>query len=399
MTFGNPMWLWGLGGIAIPLAIHLLSRKEGKVIRIGSLRHLSESTTQQFKSLRLNEVLLLLFRCALLALFVLLLAEPKIDSPGKEKWLLIEPGLLDNPQATALADSLYQKGYERKMFAPGFPAAPPPTQVFASYNTLLYQLAQQPVADAIVIASSQFDHFTGEQTARPTFVKWITIEPPPHSFVASARRVAPDTVELRNGFTDAKQTTFVTSSVFIPSSQGKLPPPDSLIIQPLDTVRISLVTDDGFSYEKKIIEAALKTLQRMGKVVIVLTESVDSTSDWLFWLSQKELPATEQRVLCFQSFPSSPLLRQIGSARWALTQRLTQELAVQQRLGVELGQLLLSDYTTVVDNRVMPEKMTWSDGDETDVNMSRQASIQEWLMLAFCLTLLGERLISLRKKL
>ena len=40
---------------AVPVAIHLLSRKEGKVIKVGSLRHLRETTTRQFRSLKPNE--------------------------------------------------------------------------------------------------------------------------------------------------------------------------------------------------------------------------------------------------------------------------------------------------------------------------------------------------------
>ncbi|NBP69377.1 MAG: hypothetical protein EBU52_11590, partial [Cytophagia bacterium] len=49
ITFSNPAMLWSLLGISIPIAIHLLSRKEGKVIPLGSIRYLEESPSQQFK--------------------------------------------------------------------------------------------------------------------------------------------------------------------------------------------------------------------------------------------------------------------------------------------------------------------------------------------------------------
>ncbi|MEJ0032271.1 MAG: BatA domain-containing protein [Bacteroidota bacterium] len=74
MTFVNPSYLWALASLAIPIAIHLLSRKEGKVIRVGSLRHVEESNTSQFKSIRLNEILLLLLRCLMISLVVLFMS-------------------------------------------------------------------------------------------------------------------------------------------------------------------------------------------------------------------------------------------------------------------------------------------------------------------------------------
>jgi len=73
MQFKQPILLWALAGLIVPLAIHLLSRKEGQVIRLGSLRHLRETSTQQFRGIKLNEILLLALRSLLVILFVLLI--------------------------------------------------------------------------------------------------------------------------------------------------------------------------------------------------------------------------------------------------------------------------------------------------------------------------------------
>ncbi|MBP9924506.1 MAG: BatA domain-containing protein, partial [Cyclobacteriaceae bacterium] len=74
IQFAQPIFLWALTALAIPIGIHLLSRKEGKVVKMGSLRHLRETSTQQFKGIKLNELLLLALRCLLIILFVGLLA-------------------------------------------------------------------------------------------------------------------------------------------------------------------------------------------------------------------------------------------------------------------------------------------------------------------------------------
>ena len=106
MTFANPSFLWALAGLAVPIAIHLLSRKEGRVIRVGSLRHVEESNTSQFKSIRLNEILLLLLRMLLVILLALFLSGAQCSGPGSKnvKWVVAEQG--------ANVDSLVTKGYE-----------------------------------------------------------------------------------------------------------------------------------------------------------------------------------------------------------------------------------------------------------------------------------------------
>jgi hypothetical protein len=74
IQFAQPIFLWALTALAVPIGIHLLSRKEGKVVKMGSLRHLRETSTKQFKGIKLNELLLLALRCLLIILFVSLLA-------------------------------------------------------------------------------------------------------------------------------------------------------------------------------------------------------------------------------------------------------------------------------------------------------------------------------------
>src|SRR5258706_563824 len=93
MTFANPIFLWSLLGLSIPITIHLLSRKEGKIIRIGSIRHIQETSTQQFKGVKLNEILLLILRCAMIIVFSLLLSGLQCTGIQKEKWVVVERSL------------------------------------------------------------------------------------------------------------------------------------------------------------------------------------------------------------------------------------------------------------------------------------------------------------------
>src|SRR6185369_2790004 len=121
MMLANPIFLWSLLGLSIPIGIHLLSRKEGKIIRIGSLRHIQETSTQQFKGIRLNEVLLLALRCIMIILFSLLLSGLQCTNEGKEKWVIVERGLENIPSIKIILDSLKKDGYEQHQLAEGFP--------------------------------------------------------------------------------------------------------------------------------------------------------------------------------------------------------------------------------------------------------------------------------------
>ena len=78
MFFLNPSFLWALLGLSVPVAIHLWSKKEGKTIKVGSLKFLQESDSQKSSSIKLNEFWLLLLRMLLITILVFILAAPRL---------------------------------------------------------------------------------------------------------------------------------------------------------------------------------------------------------------------------------------------------------------------------------------------------------------------------------
>lgn len=75
MNWFNPIALWGLTALAIPILIHLWSKNKTKKIAFGSIRFLRESSTLQSKKIRFSEIPLLLVRLLILVLVVLLMAK------------------------------------------------------------------------------------------------------------------------------------------------------------------------------------------------------------------------------------------------------------------------------------------------------------------------------------
>src|ERR1041385_919302 len=197
MTFAHPAFLWAFAGLTIPLAIHLLSRKEGKVIRVGSLRHVEESNTSQFKSIRLNEVLLLLLRCLLITMIVLLIGGAQCNGPSLKntKWVVAERGIN--------VDSLVAQGYEYHEM---------PEENYWAYVEYLDKLPHE----IIVISNSYIKKFNGKRIAVSDNIKWITTEPASKEYEALAWSVG-DSVFVRTAKSNEMITAYSTR-VGVPDS-------------------------------------------------------------------------------------------------------------------------------------------------------------------------------------
>ena len=65
--FVSPLWLWALGGVAIPLAIYLWRRQTPRIERWAAMQFLRSALEHNARRLRMEPLLLLLVRCGLLA--------------------------------------------------------------------------------------------------------------------------------------------------------------------------------------------------------------------------------------------------------------------------------------------------------------------------------------------
>ena len=70
--------LLGLAAAAIPALLHLFERRLPPEVEFPPLRYLSEAERQSARRLKLQHLLLLLFRTALIALIVLAAARPVV---------------------------------------------------------------------------------------------------------------------------------------------------------------------------------------------------------------------------------------------------------------------------------------------------------------------------------
>ncbi|MCI0746160.1 MAG: BatA domain-containing protein [Verrucomicrobia subdivision 3 bacterium] len=80
MNFLSPAFLIGLPLVAVPLVIHLLSRRQQKKISWGAMRFLMQAVTRKRRLWRLTDILLLLLRTAAFLFFIFALARPLLPA-------------------------------------------------------------------------------------------------------------------------------------------------------------------------------------------------------------------------------------------------------------------------------------------------------------------------------
>jgi hypothetical protein len=401
MTFANPIALAALAGILIPLAIHLLSRKEGKVIRIGSLRHLEETSTRQFKSIKLNEILLLVLRSLLIVWLAGWLSGAQFSGSDThtQKWLLVEPGLEHEPMLSRLTDSLTAKGFEIRTWTEGFPplrdsVRTPPQDYWA----LVEALADKPLSEAVIFSTNRAQAFNGRRVALPEHVRWISASLPDNTFVLARIRTNSDSAWIRTGISTAYGTSFETR---------KLPAREITdTLTTADTIHIALSIDNKYAYDGRIIQAALRTLQQTmpERIDVELPEgpSLTGTPDWVIWLRDEPLPTTTTQSLVLDTRTPGRLLQQKEPGKWIINRRLLPDVAVRENLTLSLANLLTPHHTlwtqaATHDRRAADDRQViHQDTTTAQAAVSTEADPTLWILLTI-ITLLAERFVAYRR--
>lgn len=418
MQFLNPIWLWGLTGLLIPIGIHLLSRKEGRTIKIGSVRHLEDSTTRQFKSIRLNEYLLLALRCLLITLLVFLLSDFVFNGIDEnKKWLLIEKGLEHDDKLAVLIDTLQKRGFEIRSLAEGFPNMGDSvnSKEKTDYWLLVQDLQTKGVDQAVVLSYSYVKGFKGRRVPLSENIQWISRNPEANEFTLSTIQISEDSVAVKVGETNANQTSFREIRSGMSAQQNTFASSLESIPQP-DTISIAIVYDPTFTYDKDIITAAFAAIDKSIISVVTMKDyltsefSVNNKSDWIIWLSEKAADGLIGNVIHYQhtSIDENLFEPGVNSTRdnfWILTKRLNEEIALRENLSVQLALILTQNdkherRVNDFDRRMLSELLLWSERPSAATTYKATmstASSEKIMAIIFLIVLLLERWLSFKR--
>jgi len=272
----QPIWLFALAGLSVPVIIHLWNQRPGKTLRVGSIAMVTDNAVSHKKNIRLTEILLLLLRCLLLSCVVVALAGPfwkyarTNDSKG---WVLMSRQQLaaTYQHFKPVVDSLLAAGLELHYFEEGFAkeniekaiAAPPDT--FAT-KQISYRATASLLNEAVpaklplyIFTDNYLRNFAGNRTAVSLNLHWFTYTPD-----TTANKPVTDTTGLR-----------IT------------------------------VFSGAHNNDARYLKASLDAIQQFSKKNIVTqmvtaATNVPAMQDWLFWLSDEPVPAAATARNVFQ---------------------------------------------------------------------------------------------------
>ena len=409
MTFAQPNFLWALAGIVIPVAIHLLSRKEGKVIKVGSLRHMVETNTSRFKSLRLNEIWLLITRCMMIAWLALFLSGASCSSSvtrSTTRWLVIESGIEKEIAMKSFIDSLSASGFDLRYLAEGFPSDPPSDLLEApDYWRLAEDLGSKANHDIVVVSYNRVNGFKLTRPGLPGNVRWIPLNPTDKDFVVQATRMSNDLVAVRTGRSAAKGTALTTREV-VPRNkkwirmQGYA---DSVMIDPRDTISVAIMSDEAHENDVRVLRASIKALEVIPQVLV---EETDSEADWVFWFrdDNPSEPLSANTVLLKPGEQHDWFVQQSSSV-WHLTRELTANDALKDHFTIALAGLFAgtteTEHLQANDVSALPEPMTWSSIQRlaSSVEQNTSRNLSAIIVALFMLTWITERTLAMRRNL
>ncbi|WP_177191766.1 BatA domain-containing protein [Parafilimonas terrae] len=322
MSFLNPIWLYAISGIIIPIAIHFWNIKEGKAFPVGSIALLEKSTKKYTRTLRINEWLLLILRCLLIILLAMLLAKPvkQQNFNNRRGWILIDnqnTGDVYNYFKAAI-DSLLNKGFELHQFDEGFERTSLKDALSSkdtvaremSYWKLIKKAGNKLPASfpVYVFTSNRLTNFKGERPQVSIDVKWFGYTPDTVTTqLVKAWRVSNGNIRAMLANSSMAGNMFSYEDVLsdkigneykVSSNNGQSlitynnQPP---VVVDTATLHISIYADK-YKQDASYIKASLDAIKEFTKQNIQATifnsiANLPEKINWLFWLSNDAIPS------------------------------------------------------------------------------------------------------------
>lgn len=373
MTIQQPIYLWALLGLLVPLVIHLWSRKAGKTVKVGSIQWLIASENTRFSSIQFNEVGLYIIRSVLVLLAVLVLLDLSTiqdKNPGKlnKQWILAEETMLSNAIARPQIDSLIKKGNALHLLKAGMPllatdevqkikvraSSAKPTGV--NYWSFLQELDVRPDAPekVIVFARNAQQHFAGKRPELGMKVEWQDL-PLAHKqvFLVDALQLPNDSLQLSIGVSNENGTHLMKEKIKeqtntkikdLPSiivrdhkvSFAEAPEMGIEIRQPKPQT-VQLVYDKEFALDQQYLTAALQAVGEYNgvKVSVSAFRQYRDTlkTNWLMVLTK------EENLVKYARVKTKKMLYQAkNTAQWISLDQVQQNtFFIHQRIDPQLN--------------------------------------------------------------
>lgn len=330
MGFLSPIWFFALAALSIPLVIHLWNVKPGKTLKVGSISLITQASKTSSRSSKLLDILLLILRCLLLALIAAFLGKPvweRISTASKTKgWILIPYGVFHETyeKFQPTIDSLTKAGYEFHFFRPDFSR-----QEIAkmregkrvldrrSKDTLDYWSVVKHLDKKLSSSTPVYiftpnlkKHFKGDKPTVHLKLKWqsYTQVDSVSKWIAAASFTNDGSIKVTDGLSTSQGTTYSSKilrgdgdavhAVHIQNGRTSISlknSTDTPVVVDTTVQRIAIYTDN-YPLDAKYLKAALDAATTFNGIKATIkqyiNQPIQGNQTWLFWLSDKPVPAT-----------------------------------------------------------------------------------------------------------
>ncbi len=326
MTLLHPIFLWSLLLLAIPIAVHLFSKKTPRRIKVGSVRLLLQTESRSVRRVvKFHDPLLFVLRALIVSWLALLVATPEIacnDKASEKSWILIEPTLALEEQPAEFhqtIDSLVKVGYEIRWLESNFPThshATEETHMLDLWSLLAQADKQKRDTLPFFVASTRRE--TSLQGKRPTLsrqIRWIEAQAEETMWIERLAQLSDDSLFVVVGISSPTETRFQHLIVPVPDSAILFPPIE--LVPEGDSIGVALIAsskpqekkwfsqtrteqwcivyDEQFANVLPYLERAVKAIACFAPVKISV--EVKKQTDWehegenqLIWLSKSAPP-------------------------------------------------------------------------------------------------------------
>ncbi len=323
MSVLYPVYLWSLLLLVIPIAVHFLSKKNPKRIKIGSVKFLKQTESRTFRRIQFHDAWLFALRATIFSLLSFLIASPEIACKYKasEKgWILVEPSLSLEAQSADFhkkVDSLLKAGYDMRFLEPDFP-----TTLHAEEKNAVIDVWSL-LAEADKVSRDTLTFFVASplresslQGTRPTLsheVQWLEVSREETAWIERIAQRSDDSLFVLIGRSSPTETRFEHLVVAMPDKTSLMPPielsrqGDSigvwLISKPNEKCWFSLtksqtwciVYDEQFAKTLPYFERAVKTIAQFSPTRISVevkeeTEWQEKEEAQIIWLCKRKPP-------------------------------------------------------------------------------------------------------------
>ena len=436
MTLANPIYLWSFMGLLLPLAVHLWSKRDARVIKVGSIKFLEGTDAAKRNAIHFNEFWLFLLRALAILILAFILSGPGIIGRKIHARItyLIEPALVSDGQLKDILDGLGNNNlhllktgfpeYDPAMFSQTSDAALKKTELPPNYWQLAQEMQQLDTDSLVVFTRALSSGIYGKRPLLHKNIKWIVIDPKPITSMAISARRDGEKIQLLLASSDHKKLTYSHKKLDLNDKNLQVNPNgDSILVDrtmgsqklKLDSLKpliVEMVFDKGFTSEKEYIEASLRALVTYLDRPINLKFVHDRESlpsrlpDLLVWLRQDSLPNYKGKILTYapNTFAKAIITTTPDKNRFALTTLLNAENTVEQHLPEQLLKLLDQHHNLKENRQLFDKRQITIDelkpnylSGKSRVNRAEVLDITPWLWALLFIVLLTERVISRKR--